>query len=80
LSSSASSQLRIVEQNDPERLSEFILSRDFVDGAKLEAASVGYKLVESGMLTAEQLVFVYHVWLWRRGPFNDTLNMLGWKA
>jgi hypothetical protein len=73
-------QVRIVEQNDPERLLEFILSRDFVDGAKLEAASVGYKLVESGMLTAEQLVFVYHVWLWRRGPFNDTLNMLGWKA
>lgn len=73
-------QVRLVERTEPERLQEFLLSRDFVDADRLEAASIGYKLVQAGTLTAEQLVFGYHVWLWRRGPFTDTLNMLGWKA
>lgn len=73
-------QVRLVEQQEPERLKDFLVSRDFLDQVKLEAISSGYKLVESGRLTAEQMVFGYHVWLWRRGPFQETLNMLGWKA
>lgn len=73
-------QVRLVEQQEPERLNEFLVSRDFLDQIKLEAILSGYKLVESGRLTAEQMVFGYHVWLWRRGPFQETLNMLGWKA
>ncbi len=73
-------QVRLVEQRESDKLEQFLVNRGFVDQEKLDAIKAGHALISQGVLTAEQLIFAFHVWLWRRGDFVSTLNLLGWKA
>jgi hypothetical protein len=73
-------QIRLVAERDPDAVGDYLLKRNIFDKEKLEALKVGYRLVEEGKMTVEQLTFVLHVWLWGRGDFATTLNMLGWKV
>jgi len=72
-------QVRLVAERDPDVVEDYLVKRKVLDREKLDALKIGYKLVEEGKMTPEQLVFVLHVWLWSKGDFVATLSMLGWK-
>jgi len=72
-------QVRLVEQREADQVDQFLLNRGFVDEEKLRTIKKGYALIGKGVLTPEQLIFAFHVWLWRRGDFVSTLNLLGWQ-
>jgi hypothetical protein len=73
-------QVRLVEAREPEEVNAFLLKRGFVDQVKLDAIKEGYQLIQQNVLSAEQLIFAFHVWLWRRGSFVETLSLLGWRS
>ncbi len=72
-------QVRLVEKREPDQVEAFLLNRGFVDQVKIDTIKKGYDLIVKSVLTPEQLIFAFHVWLWRRGDFVSTLNLLGWK-
>ncbi len=72
-------QVRQVAKRDPDGVEDFLLKRNILDREKLEALKIGCHLVQHGGMTVEQLIFVMHVWLWAKGDFATTLNMLGWR-
>jgi hypothetical protein len=76
-------QMRLIEleegQAGPEILQEYIAKLDYLDRDLLTAIQQGLDYVRDGIVTPEQLTFVMHVWLWRRGPLADTMSMLGYK-
>jgi len=72
-------QVRLVAERDPDVVEDYLVKRRVLEKDKLDALKIGYKLVEEGKMTVEQLIFVLHVWLWSRGDFAATLSMLGWK-
>ncbi len=72
-------QVRLVERREPDQVEAFLLNRGFIDQVKLDTIKRGYSLIGKSVLTPEQLIFAFHVWLWRRGDFVSTLNLLGWQ-
>ncbi|MBK7836272.1 MAG: hypothetical protein IPP97_15890 [Candidatus Obscuribacter sp.] len=71
-------QIRLVEIEKPDTLEEFILKNNYLSIDALNAILAGWLMIEDDKISTEQLIFAIHVWLWTRGDFKKTLNMLGW--
>lgn len=71
-------QVELVQNQEPERVEEFILNRHILTADTLEAVKAGQSLMKEGRIEIERLIFAIHVWLWSRGDFNKLVKIFGW--